>query len=98
MLRTLAACIAGVVVSAVPLQAQPAAVEAGGTAQVRAVLDRYCVTCHNGQLRTAGLALDALDVEHVTGHAETWEKVVRKLRARAMPPAGRPRPDEPTYA
>ena len=83
----------------VPLRAQPAGVpEASGTAQVRAVLDRYCLTCHNDRLRTAGLTLDAMDVEQVGEHAETWEKVVRKLRARAMPPAGRPRPDKATYA
>ena len=42
--------------------------------------------------------LDGMDVEHVGEHAEAWEKVVRKLRARAMPPAGRPRPDRATYA
>ena len=98
MLRTVAACAVGFVVALVPLRAQPTRVpEASGTAQVRAVLDRYCVTCHNGQLRTAGLMLDAMDVEHVSEHAEAWEKVVRKLRARAMPPAGRPRPDMATY-
>ena len=96
MLRTLAACVAAVVVSAVPSQAQPASGESGA-AQVRAVLDRYCVTCHNDRLKTAGLALDALDAGDVAGHAEAWEKVVRKLRTRAMPPAGRPRPDRATY-
>ena len=59
----------------------------------RALLDRYCVTCHNERLRTAGLTLDTLDVANVAGDAEVWEKVVRKLRAGAMPPGGRPRPD-----
>jgi mono/diheme cytochrome c family protein len=62
----------------------------------RAVLDRYCVTCHNTRLKTANLALDALDVSAVGGHAEEWEKVVRKLRGGLMPPAGRPRPDQAT--
>ena len=97
MFRTLAACAAGIVASVAPAHAQPAPPVGSGAAQVRAVLDRYCVTCHNGRLRTAGLALDALRVEQVGGHAEAWEKVVRKLRARAMPPAGRPRPDQATY-
>ena len=97
MFRTLAACAAGIVASVAPAHAQPAPPAGSGAAQVRAVLDRYCVTCHNGRLRTAGLALDALRVEQVGGHAEAWEKVVRKLRARAMPPAGRPRPDQATY-
>jgi hypothetical protein len=63
----------------------------------RATLDRYCVTCHNGRVRAGGLALDALDVSRVAGDAATWEKVVRKLRGRMMPPAGLPRPDESTY-
>jgi mono/diheme cytochrome c family protein len=60
-------------------------------------LDRYCVVCHNEQARTAGLALDKMDVEQVSEGAPLWEKVLRKLRGRAMPPAGMPRPDEATY-
>ena len=63
----------------------------------RAVLNRYCVSCHNEKLRTAGLALDTIDAANVAAGAETWEKVVRKLRSRAMPPAGSLRPDEATY-
>jgi hypothetical protein len=63
----------------------------------RATLDRYCVTCHNARVRSAGLALDTLDVSRVSGDPATWEKVVRKLRGRMMPPAGMQRPDEATY-
>jgi hypothetical protein len=63
----------------------------------RAVLDRYCVVCHNEQSRTAGLALDTMDVVQISEGAPVWEKVLRKLRGRAMPPAGMPRPDEATY-
>ena len=83
---------------------QPAAAVPAGRAETatgaaeQALLDRYCVTCHNDNLRTAGLALDAVDVTRVGDHAETWEKVVGKLRAGMMPPAGRPRPDRATYA
>ena len=55
------------------------------------MLDRYCVTCHNERLKTAGLALDTLSVEEAT-EAASLEKVVRKLRTSTMPPAGRPRP------
>jgi len=62
----------------------------------RALLDQYCVTCHNERLATAGLRLDESDVEHVGAGAETWEKVVRKLRSGEMPPSGRRRPDTPT--
>jgi len=63
----------------------------------RATLDRYCVTCHNSRTRTGGLALDTLDVTRVAADAETWEKVVRKIRGRMMPPPGLPRPDDATY-
>jgi mono/diheme cytochrome c family protein len=63
----------------------------------RAVLDRYCVSCHNETLRTAGLDLTGIDVANVGAAPETWEKVVRKLRSRAMPPAGGLRPDDATY-
>jgi len=63
----------------------------------RAVLNRYCVTCHNEKLKTAGLMLDKMDVDKVAEGAPAWEKVVRKLRSGAMPPAGAPRPDKFTY-
>jgi hypothetical protein len=63
----------------------------------RATLDRYCVTCHNSRTRTGGLALDTIDVTRVAPDAETWEKVVRKIRGRMMPPPGMPRPDEGAY-
>jgi len=64
----------------------------------RAVLDRYCIGCHNERLKTAGLTLDKLDVEHVGLASTEWEKVARKLRTGEMPPPGRPRPDAATSA
>ena len=70
-------------------------VSSGGS--VRPVLNRYCVGCHNERLRTAGLALDTMDAARVGDHPDAWEKVVRKLRTGAMPPAGRRRPDPATY-
>src|SRR5437870_186025 len=63
----------------------------------QAVLDTYCITCHNKRLRTGGLALDGLDVTAPGANAETWERVIAKLRAGSMPPPGRPRPDNATY-
>ena len=69
---------------------------ASSTPPARAVLDRYCVTCHNEKLKTAGLMLDRLGVESPTAAAPVWEKVIRKLRTDAMPPAGMPRPDKVT--
>ena len=78
---------------------QPAggeAVEPAG--RYHAVLERYCVACHNERLRTANLRLDHADLGQVGEAAELWEKVLQKLQAREMPPAGRPRPDDATYA
>ena len=51
-------------------------------------LNKYCVTCHNGRLKTAGLQLDSLDVDHVADNAQQWEKVVTKLRTRRDAAAG----------
>jgi mono/diheme cytochrome c family protein len=58
-----------------------------------ATLNKYCVTCHNDKARTAGLSLQAIDLNAPGRNAETWEKVIRKLRTGAMPPIGLPRPD-----
>jgi Protein of unknown function (DUF1592)/Protein of unknown function (DUF1588)/Protein of unknown function (DUF1585)/Protein of unknown function (DUF1587)/Protein of unknown function (DUF1595) len=65
----------------------------------RVLINRYCVSCHNERLKTGGLALDTIDVDHVSDNVATWEKVLRKVQARAMPPAapGRSRPDEANY-
>jgi len=73
------------------------AANAQGVSSQRAVLDQYCVTCHNQKLKTGGLMLDKLDLARVSDSAETWEKVVRKLRAGMMPPLGLPRPTAAAY-
>jgi mono/diheme cytochrome c family protein len=85
---------------AAPLPAAPAraaqaasTVTASAAADGRAFLDRHCVACHNERQRTANLLLDAADVTRIGSGADTWEKVVRKLRSGAMPPAGRRRPE-----
>ena len=62
----------------------------------RAVVDKYCVTCHNQRLKTSDLALDSADLNDVAAHPDVWEKVIRKVDAGMMPPAGMPRPDEAT--
>ena len=86
-----------------PHPPRPAAVQAAASepapARPRAVLDRYCITCHNDRLRTGGLTLDAssVDAAYPSRHADVWERVIAKLRTGAMPPPGRPRPDEATY-
>src|ERR1700679_145544 len=63
----------------------------------RAVLDQYCVTCHNQRLKTGGLTLDNIDLGKVPAQAEAWEKEIGKLRWATMPPAGLPRPDAAAY-
>jgi mono/diheme cytochrome c family protein len=69
-------------------KAQPA------KATQKATVDRYCVGCHSDQLKTGGLSLQNADFTHVAEKAETWEKVIRKLRVGAMPPQGLPRPPQ----
>jgi hypothetical protein len=62
----------------------------------RAVMDKYCVGCHNARLKTGGLALDQLDLTRLEDHAAIGEKVVLKLRAGLMPPPRAARPDPAT--
>ena len=80
--------------STLPAETPKLEATSGTQASSQALLDKYCVTCHNTELRVAELALDTLDTNDVTADAALWEKVVRKLRTGAMPPIGRPRPDE----
>ncbi|HKF65513.1 MAG TPA: DUF1592 domain-containing protein, partial [Vicinamibacterales bacterium] len=61
-------------------------------AQNQALINRYCVTCHNQRLKTAKLELDKLDVTHPENDALTWERAIRKLRGGMMPPPGAARP------
>ena len=84
------------VISASTAQDVPAPPNAAGASD-RAVLDRYCVTCHNQRTKASGLALDGVDVARPGANGEIWEDVVRKLRTRSMPPQGVPRPDEASY-
>ena len=77
------------------LGAQQASTDA--PAPHRALINEYCVFCHNDSLKKAGLALTTLSAHNVDENPEKWEKVVRKLRGRQMPPLGVPRPDPRTY-
>ncbi len=77
--------------------APPATTAASSPASTSEILNKYCVSCHNSRLKTAGLELDRLDVNHIAAHAQQWEKVVTKLRTGEMPPPGRPRPDAASY-
>ena len=62
-----------------------------------ALIDEYCLACHDEDHKKAGLALDTIAAQDIPQHPDVWEKVVRKLRARQMPPVGKERPDDPTY-
>ena len=101
-------CAASTATAGQPAGEREEALSADGVA---AVLGDYCVSCHNegvvegtgaapsplvAQLRATGLALDTLDVSAVPADAAAWEAVARKLRGGAMPPTGRPRPDQAT--
>ena len=72
--------------------------QAGTTVSAQTELvQTYCIRCHNDRAMTGGLSLSDADLGNVGTHVEEWEKAVRKLRARAMPPAGMPRPDEAAF-
>src|SRR6266581_635355 len=66
--------------------------EAQTSAPNQALINRYCVTCHNQRLKTAKLELETLDLTHPEKDALTWERAIRKLRAGMMPPPGAARP------
>ena len=87
------AAVCGTVGAGAP-RAEPAGTAPAGHRQL---LDRYCVACHDDRLRTGGLSLEGLDLADVAAEAAVWEKVVAKLRAGAMPPRPRPRPDRAAY-
>ena len=87
------AAVCGTVGAGAP-RAEPAGAAPAGHRQL---LDRYCVACHDDRLRTGGLSLEGIDLADVAAEAAVWEKVVAKLRAGAMPPRPRPRPDRAAY-
>ena len=93
MTRPISTRLAVAAVMAAAMLVPPAA---EAQAPSREMLDRYCVTCHNERLQTAGLMLDQLDLGDIAGNAEMLEKMVHKLRNGQMPPEGRPRPDVAT--
>jgi Protein of unknown function (DUF1592)/Protein of unknown function (DUF1588)/Protein of unknown function (DUF1585)/Protein of unknown function (DUF1587)/Protein of unknown function (DUF1595) len=84
---------AALVVLAVLNVATGAGAQAPEPPQKPALLNQYCVTCHNLRLKTAGLLLDSMDLDHVGKDAAAWEKVVRKIRTGMMPPSGARRPE-----
>src|SRR5687767_526074 len=84
----------------VQARGEQAAVPSAQRAQAgdpQAVLNRYCAGCHNEKTKQGNFVLSTLDPSNVGADTERWELVVRKLTARSMPPAGRPRPTDAVY-
>ena len=75
-----------------------AAAQADAGPEPWAVVEQYCVGCHNSQARAGGRAFDAMSPEGIADEAETWEAAIRKLRGGLMPPAGARRPDRESVA
>ncbi|MGA3240674.1 MAG: DUF1592 domain-containing protein [Bryobacteraceae bacterium] len=92
-LASIVALLAGAVLAVAVSGAQATS----PVADTRAFFDKYCVTCHNQKLHTAGLAFDSLDVAKPAANAEVWERVIAKLRAGSMPPPGMLRPAAAAY-
>src|SRR5712675_347596 len=61
-----------------------------------AVVTKYCVSCHNERLKTAGLMLDKANIADPSATADVWEKAIRKMRVGMMPPQNAPHPDAQT--
>jgi mono/diheme cytochrome c family protein len=92
----LALLTAGIV--ALGLEAHPVLPRSPTTnADVFALVDEYCLVCHDDDKEKGGLSLEKVAELDVAQHPEIWEKVIRKLRARQMPPVGKTRPSEATY-
>jgi hypothetical protein len=80
--------------------ASPAAIAGPGTFDQHSAWQTwklYCDTCHFGPKARAGVNLETLDLANLDANGALWEKVLRKLRSREMPPPGAPRPDAATY-
>jgi mono/diheme cytochrome c family protein len=76
-----------------PQQKPAASTASTPAAQHKALVDQYCVGCHNQRSKTAGLMFDTMDLADVAKHGEVWEKAIRKLRGGLMPPPGSRQPE-----
>src|SRR5690348_3740128 len=83
-------CFAGVLSAAPQTVAPPAA-----DAQI-ATMKQYCTGCHNDKLKIGGASFDGLTADSIAKNPDLFEKAVRKLRGRVMPPPGAKQPDQKT--
>src|SRR4051812_4981423 len=88
MKRIVLLCSVLFVVSTPPMRSEPVSREA--------ILKQYCLQCHNAKVKSGSLTLEGVTTDNPAGHADVWEKVVRKLQAGEMPPPKMPRPDADT--
>ena len=98
MKRFLFLCAVLALVTASPAVLQTKAIQsnaaAGSVDPHRAMLTTYCITCHSTRAKSGGLVLEGLNLNAAADDAETWEKAIRKLRGRLMPPPGSPQPEQ----
>ena len=84
----LAAAILAFAPLAFPFQPAPANPQAA-----QALTKQYCQGCHNNKLKSASLSLEGLDLSNISADAGLWERVLRKVEAKQMPPMGLPHPE-----
>src|SRR5215510_7675767 len=106
MKRKMFFCAVLALLTAAPAVLQTQAIQTGASGttagpsvqpdQLQAMVKTYCAGCHNSKLEkpAGGLALDSLDVQAAADRPEVWEKVIRKLRGRLMPPPGANQPEQ----
>jgi len=85
----------------IPTHDRQGAAPPADSAKSRAFVNQYCIGCHNKRTLNPAdgpVNLEPAAFDDLLGHAGTWERVIRKLSVRAMPPPGMPRPTEPEYA
>src|SRR6185295_10249001 len=80
--------------SPAPMQTRAQSPAAGAPDQHRTMLSTYCFGCHNARVKSGGLALDGLNLQSPAENAQIWEKALRKLHGRLMPPPGNPQPSQ----
>src|SRR5688572_9246372 len=80
------------IVYGVALLGKPAAPQ-----QTTELLNTYCIRCHNSAIKSGDISFTGMRPEDAASNAEIWEKVIRKLRGRMMPPPGQVRPSESQY-
>ena len=96
-IRRVCAFVAFALLTMADVSTSAASAASSLTQRTRAVVEQYCLDCHDEELKKGGLNLESMSRAEIRNHADEWERVIRKMRARHMPPIGKPRPPEATY-